>query len=68
MKSFLEYYHTSRTHLSLAKDPPEPRSVHPVETGAVVALPQVVFNTAMSGAQPEGGVPRCNFYPGTGAR
>jgi hypothetical protein len=51
MKSFLEYYHTSRTHLSLAKDPPEPRSVHPVETGAVVAIPQVVFNTAMSGAR-----------------
>ena len=41
MKSFLEYYHTSRTHLSLAKDPPEPRSVHPLESGAVVAIPQV---------------------------
>ena len=41
MKSFLEYYHTSRTHLSLAKDPPEPRSVHPVESGEVVAIPQV---------------------------
>ena len=41
LKLFVEYYHTSRTHLSLAKDPPEPRSVHPVESGAVVAIPQV---------------------------
>jgi transposase InsO family protein len=41
MKAFLEYYHESRTHLSLAKDPPEPRPVHPLELGAVVAIPQV---------------------------
>src|SRR6516162_8559019 len=60
MKSFLEYYHTSRTHLSLAKDPPEPWSPErwlPFRRWAV-------FTTAMSGAQPEGVVPRCNFYPG----
>ena len=31
----------SRTHLALAKYPPEPRSVQPVESGAVVAIPQV---------------------------
>jgi transposase InsO family protein len=31
----------SLTHLSLAKDPPERRSVHPLESGAVVAIPQV---------------------------
>ena len=31
VKSFLAYYHESRTHLSLAKDPPEPRPVHPLE-------------------------------------
>jgi transposase InsO family protein len=41
VKAFLEYYHESRTHLSLAKDPPEPRPVHPLERGAVVAIPQV---------------------------
>ena len=41
VKSFLEYYHESRTHLSLAKDPPEPRPVHPLELGAIVAIPQV---------------------------
>jgi transposase InsO family protein len=41
VKSFLEYYHESRTHLSLAKDTPEPRPVQPPEIGAVVAIPQV---------------------------
>ena len=41
VKSFLEHYHESRTHLSLAKDPPEPRPVYPKERGAVVAIPQV---------------------------
>src|SRR5258708_4295684 len=41
MKSFLAYYHESRTHLSLAKDTPEPRPVQPLELGAVVAIPQV---------------------------
>jgi putative transposase len=41
VKSFLAYYHESRTHLSLAKDTPEPRPVHPLEVGAVVAIPQV---------------------------
>ena len=41
VKSFLAYYHESRTHLSLAKDTPEPRLVHPPALGAVVAIPQV---------------------------
>jgi putative transposase len=41
VKSFLAYYHESRTHLSLAKDTPEPRPVHSLEVGAVVAIPQV---------------------------
>jgi transposase InsO family protein len=41
VKSFLAYYHESRTHLSLAKDTPEPRPVHPPTLGAVVAVPQV---------------------------
>src|SRR6195256_85534 len=41
VKSFLAYYHESRIHLSLAKDAPEPRPVHPLELGAVVAIPQV---------------------------
>ena len=41
VRSFLAYYHESRTHLSLAKDAPEPRSLHPPALGAVVAIPQV---------------------------
>ena len=41
VKSFLAYYHESRTHLSLAKDTPGPRPVHPPELGAVVGIPQV---------------------------
>jgi transposase InsO family protein len=41
VKSFLAYYHESRTHLSLDKDSPEPRAVLPPERGAVVAIPQV---------------------------
>ena len=41
VKSFLAYYHESRTYLSLAKDTPEPRPVHPPDRGTVVAIPQV---------------------------
>ena len=41
VKSFRAYYHESRTHLSLAKDTPEPRPVHPPELGSVVAIAQV---------------------------
>ena len=41
MKSFLDSYHESRTHLSLAKDTPEPRDVQPPEPGPVIAIPQV---------------------------
>jgi transposase InsO family protein len=41
LKSFLEYYHQSRTHLWLEKDTPESRSVQPPESGHVVAVPQV---------------------------
>ena len=38
---YFEYYHRSRTHLSLGKDSPEPRSTQPQEMGRVVAIPQV---------------------------
>jgi transposase InsO family protein len=40
IKLFLDYYHQSRTHLSLAKDAPEPRVMHPPELGPVIAIPQ----------------------------
>ena len=39
--SYFNYYHRSRTHLSLEKDSPEPRPIQPPEIGPVVALPQV---------------------------
>jgi putative transposase len=41
LKSYLAYYHCSRTHLALAKDTPEPRAVQPPEMGDIVELPQV---------------------------
>jgi hypothetical protein len=34
---YFDYYHRSRTHLSLGKDSPEPRPVQPPELGRVVA-------------------------------
>ena len=39
--SYLDYYHRSRTHLSLGKDTPEGRPVQPGGTGKIVAFPQV---------------------------
>jgi transposase InsO family protein len=40
VKSFVAYYHNSRTHLSLDKDTPEPRPVQSPEIGRVIAIPQ----------------------------
>jgi putative transposase len=34
-----EYYHGCRTHLSLGKESPHPRTVEPPETGEVIELP-----------------------------
>ena len=41
LKSYLKYYHHSRTHLGLDKDAPEPRAVQPPEMGKIIALPEV---------------------------
>jgi putative transposase len=41
LRSYLDYYHRSRTHLSLGKDSPEPRAIQPEHMGRVEALPQV---------------------------
>jgi transposase InsO family protein len=38
---YLAYYHRSRTHLSLAKDSPQPRPIAPSTLGPVVVIPQV---------------------------
>jgi transposase InsO family protein len=39
--SYFDYYHRSRTHLSLTKDAPEARAVMSPETGEVIELPEV---------------------------
>ena len=39
--SYLDYYHRSRTHLSLGKDSPDGRSVPPGGTGKIVPFAQV---------------------------
>jgi putative transposase len=41
LNSYFDYYHRSRTHLSLGKDSPEPRAIQPPGMGSVVAVPQV---------------------------
>ena len=41
MKSFLTYYHESRTHLSLDKDAPATRPVQTADAGTIFAIPQV---------------------------
>src|ERR1019366_7235989 len=41
LDSYFDYYHRSRTHLSLGKDSPLPRPIQPPEMGPVVAVPQV---------------------------
>jgi putative transposase len=41
LHSYFEYYHGTRTHLSLLKDAPEPRVIQPPEMGEVIQLAQV---------------------------
>jgi len=41
LSKYVDYYNGTRTHLSLAKDAPEPRSVQPPRQGRVVELPRV---------------------------
>ena len=41
VRSYLDYYHDSRTHLSLGRNAPNPREVEPRSRGKVVAIPQV---------------------------
>ena len=39
--SYLDYYHGSRTHLSIGKDTPDGRPVQPAGSGTIVSLPKV---------------------------
>ncbi len=41
LSSYFDDTHQSRTHLSLEKDCPEPRPVHPPDAGKVIAFPRV---------------------------
>jgi transposase InsO family protein len=41
LKSYFQYYLRSRTHLSLGKDTPVARMIHPPELGVVVEIPEV---------------------------
>jgi transposase InsO family protein len=41
LRDYLTYYHRYRTHLSLEKDAPEPRSVERPDRGRIVASPMV---------------------------
>lgn len=41
LSSYCQYHHHIRTHLSLAKDCPEPRPIQPPSDSTVVASPQV---------------------------
>ena len=41
LSTYIDYYHQTRTHLSLDKDCPDPRPVMPPRIGRVIAIPQV---------------------------
>jgi hypothetical protein len=41
LQSYFAYYQRSRTHLALAKDAPESRTVEKPERGRIVVIPQV---------------------------
>jgi putative transposase len=41
LSCYFRYYHWSRTHLSLNKDCPDPRSIQPPSAGKIVAFPEV---------------------------
>jgi putative transposase len=41
LSSYFHYYHKTRTHLSLDKDCPESRPIHPPAAGKIVPFPEV---------------------------
>jgi putative transposase len=41
LSSYFHYYHQTRTHLSLDKDCPDTRPVHPPAAGEIIAFPEV---------------------------
>ena len=66
VKSFLAYYHESRTHLSLAKDAPEPRPVHSQDAAPSFRYRKLAgFTTATSGVPPDRNSARPDSYAGS---
>jgi putative transposase len=57
LSSYMDYYHRTRTHLSLMKDCPEPCPVHPPTRGKVVAIGRV----AVAQQKRRSGIPRKRF-------
>jgi hypothetical protein len=41
LRSYIAYYHRSKTHLSLCKDAPEPRAKQAPECGPVIEIAEV---------------------------
>ena len=41
LSSYFQYHHKTRTHLSLDKDCPETRPIHPPTDGKIIAFPEV---------------------------
>ncbi len=41
LRAYSTYYHTARTHLSLAKQSPQPRPIHQPDSGNVIAFPHL---------------------------
>jgi len=41
LSKYVDYYNETRTHLSLAKDAPRPRTVQSPSEGSVVKVPRV---------------------------
>jgi putative transposase len=41
LSTYIDYYHRTRTHLSLEKDCPDPRPIMPDRSRRFVAIPQV---------------------------
>ena len=41
LSSYFQYHHQTRTHLSLDKDCPETRPIHPPTAGKIIAFPEV---------------------------
>ena len=66
LASYFDYYHRSRTHLSLSKDSLEPRPMQAPDMGPVVAISQVGgLHLAMNDGPPETAQVRAWFCSST---